>query len=81
MTEMKRPWDFWKALLCAQTVISVFYIFYGALLSLLASRNAHSTQVYSYTPTKASLQSLYLTKEFRVIRFEQLRMLWALFLP
>ncbi|KIW99095.1 uncharacterized protein Z519_00758 [Cladophialophora bantiana CBS 173.52] len=29
MAEMKRPWDFWKAFFCAQTLIVSLYVFYG----------------------------------------------------
>ncbi|MCJ1341661.1 hypothetical protein MMC09_006957 [Bachmanniomyces sp. S44760] len=29
MSEMKRPWDFWKGMLCAQTFIFVVYLFFG----------------------------------------------------
>lgn len=31
MAEMKRPWDFWKAFLCAQTIIVVLYVFFDAI--------------------------------------------------
>jgi len=29
MSEMKRPWDFWKGMLCAQLFIFFFYIMFG----------------------------------------------------
>jgi hypothetical protein len=29
MSEMRRPWDFWKSLICAQTFIFVCYMFFG----------------------------------------------------
>ncbi|CAF1008081.1 unnamed protein product [Didymodactylos carnosus] len=29
MAEMKRPWDFWKAMICAQLLIFVCYLMYG----------------------------------------------------
>lgn len=29
MSEMKRPWDFWKGMLCAQSFIFFFYIMFG----------------------------------------------------
>ena len=29
MAEMKRPWDFWKGMLCAQTFIFFFYLLFG----------------------------------------------------
>jgi len=81
MTEMKRPWDFWKAFLCAQTVITVLYIFYGTLLSLLSWGEAHITKGYSSTPTKASLLCLSLTKGFRCTISKQPRTAWVLCLP
>lgn len=33
LSEMRHPMDFWKGLLCAQTFISVVYIFFGAFVS------------------------------------------------
>jgi hypothetical protein len=33
LSEMRRPMDFWKGLLVAQTFISVVYIFFGAFVS------------------------------------------------
>lgn len=35
LAEMRHPWDFWKALLCAQVFIGVVYVFFGAYVSLL----------------------------------------------
>ena len=29
MSEMKRPWDFWKGMITAQVFISIVYLFYG----------------------------------------------------
>ena len=29
MSEMRRPWDFWKGMLCAQLFIFFFYLFFG----------------------------------------------------
>src|SRR5579871_2999064 len=29
MSEMRKPWDFWKALLCAQSFIFFCYVFFG----------------------------------------------------
>lgn len=29
MSEMRKPWDFWKALICAETFIYVVYLFFG----------------------------------------------------
>ena len=34
MSEMRRPMDFWKGLLIAQTFITVVYVFFGAFVSL-----------------------------------------------
>jgi hypothetical protein len=39
LSEMRRPMDFWKGLLVAQTFISVVYIFFGAFVS---ATNAHT---------------------------------------
>jgi hypothetical protein len=33
LSEMRRPMDFWKGLLVAQTFITVVYIFFGAFVS------------------------------------------------
>ena len=33
LAEMRRPWDFWKGLLCAQMFICFVYIFFGAFVS------------------------------------------------
>lgn len=30
LSEMRHPWDFWKAMTCAQLFISIVYIFFGA---------------------------------------------------
>lgn len=32
LAEMRRPWDFWKGLLCAQLFICLVYIFFGAFV-------------------------------------------------
>jgi len=32
MSEMKRPWDFWKALICAQAVIMIIYLTFGVFV-------------------------------------------------
>ncbi|KAK2749089.1 hypothetical protein FQN55_003791 [Onygenales sp. PD_40] len=32
MAEMRHPWDFWKALLCAQTFICLVYLFFGCFV-------------------------------------------------
>ncbi|PWY76029.1 transmembrane amino acid transporter family protein [Aspergillus sclerotioniger CBS 115572] len=32
LAEMRRPWDFWKGLLCAQLFICIVYIFFGAFV-------------------------------------------------
>ncbi|PYI01606.1 transmembrane amino acid transporter family protein [Aspergillus sclerotiicarbonarius CBS 121057] len=32
LAEMRRPWDFWKGLLCAQLFICFVYIFFGAFV-------------------------------------------------
>ncbi|OJJ68378.1 hypothetical protein ASPBRDRAFT_32979 [Aspergillus brasiliensis CBS 101740] len=32
LAEMRRPWDFWKGLLCAQMFICFVYIFFGAFV-------------------------------------------------
>lgn len=37
LSEMRRPMDFWKAILVAQTFITVVYIFFGALVSFSTS--------------------------------------------
>jgi hypothetical protein len=29
MSEMRKPWDFWKSLICAQTFIYCVYLFFG----------------------------------------------------
>jgi hypothetical protein len=34
MSEMRHPWDFWKAFICAQTLIVLLYVFYGTHQSL-----------------------------------------------
>lgn len=31
LAEMRRPWDFWKGMCCAQLLIFVAYLLYGAL--------------------------------------------------
>lgn len=30
LAEMRRPWDFWKGMCCAQLLIFVAYLLYGA---------------------------------------------------
>jgi len=32
MSEMRRPWDFWKALVIAETFIYVVYLFFGVFV-------------------------------------------------
>lgn len=32
MSEMRRPWDFWKGMLCAQTFIFFFYLMFGLFI-------------------------------------------------
>lgn len=33
LSEMRRPMDFWKGMLLAQTFITVVYVFFGAVVS------------------------------------------------
>ena len=40
LAEMRRPWDFWKGMCCAQLLIFVAYLLYGACL-LTHSTPAH----------------------------------------
>jgi len=32
MSEMRKPWDFWKSMVCAQTFIYVVYLFFGVFV-------------------------------------------------
>lgn len=60
LSEMRRPMDFWKGLLVAQTFITVVYIFFGAFVSFgkrsgwnvsdasQAATNRSSIQVYHF---------------------------------
>jgi ABC-type Fe3+ transport system permease subunit len=32
LAEMRRPWDFWKGMVCAQTLIFVAYLMYGVFV-------------------------------------------------
>ena len=38
LAEMRRPWDFWKGMCCAQLLIFVAYLLYGASLLTLSTR-------------------------------------------
>jgi hypothetical protein len=35
LAEMRRPWDFWKGMVCAQTLIFTAYLLYGTSLDLV----------------------------------------------
>jgi hypothetical protein len=43
LSEMRRPMDFWKGLLVAQTFITVVYIFFGAFVSFQSLAVTHVT--------------------------------------
>jgi hypothetical protein len=68
LSEMRRPMDFWKGLLVAQTFITVVYIFFGAFVSIQLlstaniTRNTHtiprSTTTTANTATATSTNPL-----------------------
>lgn len=41
---MRRPWDFWKGMLCAQTFIYLLYMLYGRYTSMLRWRDQADKQ-------------------------------------
>lgn len=50
LSEMRRPMDFWKGLLVAQTFITVVYIFFGAFVSFRLPFTANATDDTDTTP-------------------------------
>jgi hypothetical protein len=56
LAEMRRPWDFWKGMVCAQTLIFTAYLLYGTSLEMLfytspelrADTSCAGLFVYSY---------------------------------
>jgi CHASE3 domain sensor protein len=49
LSEMRRPMDFWKGLLIAQTFITVVYVFFGAFVY-------HYYGQYSYSNVNQSVK-------------------------
>lgn len=44
-SEMRRPWDFWKSMACAQTLIMCLYLTFGLLIY---ARQGQFTQSLAY---------------------------------
>ncbi|KAJ5698420.1 hypothetical protein N7462_000425 [Penicillium macrosclerotiorum] len=52
LSEMRRPMDFWKGLLCAQTFITVVYIFFGAFVYNYYGQYSYSNVNQSVYPER-----------------------------
>lgn len=50
MAEMRRPWDFWKALLAADTFIFCVYVFYGMFVYGMQGQFTNSISYQGITP-------------------------------
>lgn len=61
MAEMRHPWDFWKAMFCAQTFISVVYIFFGAFCYAYYGQYAYSVITQVVKPLGLQIVSNILT--------------------
>ncbi|KAJ5880434.1 uncharacterized protein N7473_011487 [Penicillium subrubescens] len=70
LSEMRRPMDFWKGLLVAQTFITVVYIFFGAFVYHYYGQYSYSNVNQSVNPKNLQVVVLYFNVGMKTVYLE-----------